>query len=399
MNDSLKLKTGFFAVGMLVPASQAMAQTQHVQEANFDLLYGLLIGFGVLFLIIVLVLNSVIKSMADNKELWKPKPSKHTGTMLALMLIMMSGHGSAQTAEPSFFSEFANYPTSLWMLILMNLFLIAVIGIQLRVFRKLIDSLRVQNAPEKEEPEETVIVETENLWLKNIMKKLTRTVPVEREEEVMTDHSYDGIRELDNVLPPWWVALFYLTIIFAVVYLAHYHLFKTGDLQIAEYHQSIQKADLEIEAYMATMKAMVDEKTVTRVSEAGLLADGEKIYLGNCVACHGIQGEGGVGPNFTDEYWIHGGSINDIFSVIKYGVPSKGMISWRAQLSPTEIQNVSSYLLTFQGTDPPNQKEPQGEKYVPAESDVDDSVEKQTADSVATSTSGDSLDQSLSTGK
>lgn len=362
----LKLVASISAV--FLPVAHAVAQTEQTTAPNHDMIYWMLIVFGLLFLFIILLLNSVIRNMAGNEVLWKPKNPKSTGTITTILLMVWAAPTKAAGTEESFFAGLNQYPASLWLLVMVNICLVLVIMFQLRVFRKLIDALRIQNAPEEvEEVVEPVVVPKENDWMKNIMKKLTRTVPVEKEAAILTDHDYDGIRELDNVLPPWWVAMFYLTIVFAGVYLAHYHIFKTGDLQLAEYHNSIEEAEAEIAAYMATVKAQVDEKTVTLISDAALLSEGEKVYQTNCVACHGVSGEGGVGPNFADEYWIHGGSINDVFSVIKYGVPSKGMISWRAQLSPTEIQNVSSYLLSFQGTNPPNQKEAQGEKYVPEE--------------------------------
>ena len=373
MSNSCKPILLTVAAGMF-SGVEVMAQSETAPAANQDFLYGLLIAFGALFLIIILVLNSVIKSMAGNAELWKPKNTKITRAGLILLLIVTSAQSQAAEAKSSPFAFIDSYPDSFWFLVIMNLFFVLIILVQLRVFRKLIDSLRVQNQPETEVAIKPV-VETENAWWTNLRRKLVRAVPIEREEEIMTDHEYDGIRELDNVLPPWWLAMFYATIIFAFGYVAHYHVFKTGDLQIAEFNKSVQIANQEVEAYMATIKAQVDVKTVILVTDAESLGAGEKIYKANCVACHGVFGEGGVGPNFADEYWIHGGSVNDVFSIIKYGVPSKGMISWRAQLSPTEIQNVASYLFTFQGTNPDNQKEPQGEKYIPADAEDNPEVD------------------------
>jgi cytochrome c oxidase cbb3-type subunit 3 len=108
---------------------------------------------------------------------------------------------------------------------------------------------------------------------------------------------------------------------------------------------------------------LIDENSVELSLDAGDIASGKEIFITKCAACHGQQGEGGVGPNFADKYWIHGGDINSLFKTIKYGVPSKGMISWQSQLSPKEMQQVSSFIITLEGTNPPNQKEPQGELY------------------------------------
>jgi len=194
------------------------------------------------------------------------------------------------------------------------------------------------------------------------IQKLTDTVPIEEEEAILTDHDYDGIRELDNNLPPWWKYLFYVTIVFAVVYLYYYHVSATGKLQIEEYTQELAIAEKEKEAYMKLAANSIDETNVKLSDEKGI-EKGQALYQQNCAACHGAAGEGGVGPNLTDPYWIHGGGIKNVFKTIKYGVPQKGMISWKAQLSPSAMQDVASYIISIQGTNPANGKEPQGDLY------------------------------------
>jgi cytochrome c oxidase cbb3-type subunit 3 len=171
---------------------------------------------------------------------------------------------------------------------------------------------------------------------------------------------HDGIRELDNRLPPWWINMFILTIIYGLGYMIYYHWGGGGLSQTQEYEQEVAVAKKEIALALAGKANAVDESNVVALTESGQLGEGELIYKGNCVACHGQKGEGGVGPNFTDEYWIHGGGIKNMFKTIKYGVPEKGMISWQAQLKPSDMQKVASYILTMQGTNPPNPKAPQG---------------------------------------
>ena len=195
-----------------------------------------------------------------------------------------------------------------------------------------------------------------------LLKKLTDTVPVEREEEILTDHIYDGIQELDNNLPPWWKYMFYATIVFSGVYIYYYHFNDNGLLQTQEYEQEMVVAKAEVEAYMKTAANSIDETNV-KLSDAKGIEKGKSLFVQNCAACHGKDGEGGVGPNLTYEYWLHGGDIKDVFKTIKYGVPQKGMISWKAQLSPMNIQEISSFILSIKGTNPPNAKEPQGDKY------------------------------------
>ena len=189
--------------------------------------------------------------------------------------------------------------------------------------------------------------------------------PMEEEQEIEMHHEYDGIRELDNYLPPWWTYLFYLTIVFAVVYLLIYQVFDTAPRQAQEYQNEMDMAAQQAEERKLLAGVTLDETNVEATPEPNALANGEKIFTQLCVACHRADGGGSVGPNLTDEYWIHGGSIGDIFYTIKVGVPQKGMISWQAQLSATDMRDVGSYILTLAGTNPPDPKAPQGEKYTP----------------------------------
>jgi cytochrome c oxidase cbb3-type subunit 3 len=176
-------------------------------------------------------------------------------------------------------------------------------------------------------------------------------------------HSYDGdIQELDNPIPAWFNWMFYGTVVFGIVYLLNYHVFKIGNLQEAEYAIEMTNAAKDKEAYLAVAANLVDESTIKLDDNAAVLASGKAVFTQNCVACHSAKGQGGVGPNLTDEYWIHGAKITDIFKVIKYGVPEKGMISWEKQLSPKQISDVSNYIKSLKGTNPPNAKEPQGVK-------------------------------------
>jgi len=192
--------------------------------------------------------------------------------------------------------------------------------------------------------------------------KIEKSEIIEGLDSNVTDHEYDGIIELDNALPPWWLYMFYGTIIFAIIYVILFFgmgKFKQQDELKAEYAVAAEK----IEAYQKEHGTAVDENTVVLVTDADQLADGKAIYEKNCVACHAVNGGGGVGPNFTDDYWIHGNSINEVFKVVKYGVPEKGMIPWEAQLNPEQMQNVASYILNeFAGKNVEGGKEPQGEK-------------------------------------
>jgi cytochrome c oxidase cbb3-type subunit 3 len=214
--------------------------------------------------------------------------------------------------------------------------------------------------------------EEKKSFLLDIEHLLTKAVPVEKEAAIQFEHEYDGIRELDNVLPPWWVWMFYTTIIFSVVYLIHYHispikaLEKIGFVgpgvgQEELYKMEMEQAEKEKQAYLAQLANKVNEENVTALTDEYEIKQGKEIFLTNCATCHGKEAQGDAGPNLTDDYWLHGGGIKNIFKTIKYGVPEKGMIAWESQLSPKQIQQVASYILTLRGTNPPGAKEPQGE--------------------------------------
>jgi cytochrome c oxidase cbb3-type subunit III len=199
---------------------------------------------------------------------------------------------------------------------------------------------------------------------RSIIEKLNDTVEIEQEDDILLDHEYDGIRELDNNLPPWWKYGFYLTILVSVVYLVNYHVAHLSPLQAEEYRNSMTKAEQEIAEYMKTSANNVDESSVKLLTDAADLAAGKEIFINNCSACHGREGEGTVGPNLTDEYWLHSGGVSDIFKTIKYGWPDKGMKGWKEDLSPVQIAQVTSFIRSLKGTSPAKPKEKQGEIYI-----------------------------------
>ncbi|GHA56961.1 c-type cytochrome [Pontibacter akesuensis] len=192
-----------------------------------------------------------------------------------------------------------------------------------------------------------------------LMRGDTTLMTGKAKDEIHSHHDFDGIQEYDNDLPPWWKTMFYVSIVFAISYMLHYHVFNTGALQAEEYEMEMEQA-----AILAAMTPD-DPNAVTNyevLTDAVALEAGQAIYNANCAACHGQEGQGTVGPNLTDEYWLHGGDVNDIFKTVKYGVPSKGMVPWQGKLTKDQMLEVSSYILSLQGTNPANAKEPQGEK-------------------------------------
>jgi cytochrome c oxidase cbb3-type subunit 3 len=201
-------------------------------------------------------------------------------------------------------------------------------------------------------------------WIKDLYVKSLGQKPIAQESEIILDHNYDGIRELDNSLPPWWVYAFYISIVFAIVYMLKYEVFN-GDSQIDEYETELADAKIAIEEYKKTAKDLVDANTVTLLTDASDINAGKSIFETNCVACHMADGGGGIGPNLTDEHWILGGGIKNVFhTVSEGGRDGKGMIAWKQSLKPAQIAQVASYVLSLQGTTPAKPKEAEGEIWV-----------------------------------
>jgi cytochrome c oxidase cbb3-type subunit 3 len=196
----------------------------------------------------------------------------------------------------------------------------------------------------------------------SVWNKLIGLRPISEEKDMMLDHDFDGIKELDNPTPVWFNAMFYGSILFALVYLLNYHVLEWSPLQDEEYAIEMKAAEASKGVLLAKAGNLIDETTVKVDGDAGVLAAGKTVYMQNCVACHAPDGGGTVGPNLTDEYWIHGGTVNNIFKTIKYGIPEKGMISWEKTLTVKQTSDVSNFILSLQGTKPANPKEPQGTK-------------------------------------
>lgn len=219
--------------------------------------------------------------------------------------------------------------------------------------------------------------------IKKIYKDLLGSKPIEEEGEIVLDHNYDGIRELDNKLPPWWLYGFYLTIIFAGVYLLRYQVFD-GTKQAMEYENEVEDARLALEEYKKTAKDLVDVNTVELLTDPADLAAGKVIFNENCVACHKPDGGGGIGPNLTDAYWILGGGIKNVFNTISEGGrDGKGMVSWKNDLKPVQMAQVASYVLSFQGTTPAEPKEPEGELWVDPTTPIEETPQEVVVDSTA----------------
>ena len=175
-----------------------------------------------------------------------------------------------------------------------------------------------------------------------------------KKDPLLLDHDADGIQELDNNLPRWWVWLFYLCILFSGVYLTYYHVLGKGDLQIAAYQREMTAGDAVKNAAQAQFEASLSSLSPSK-NEA-LLARGGQVYMTYCSPCHRPDAGGLVGPNLCDDYWIHGNTYADNLKVIINGVPEKGMLTWKGVLTPYHNHAAASYIYTLRGTTPPNPK-------------------------------------------
>lgn len=173
------------------------------------------------------------------------------------------------------------------------------------------------------------------------------------------DHEADGIRELDNLLPRWWVWLFWLCNAFALAYMLYYHVFNMGELQAAAYTKEEQAGEQLKSAALAKFESSLGSLEPSR--EQAVLSDGNRVFTTYCAPCHRGDGGGLVGPNLCDDYWIHGSSYQETLKIIINGVPEKGMLTWRGVLKPNEIQSVASYIYTLRGSSPPNPKPPENQ--------------------------------------
>ena len=207
--------------------------------------------------------------------------------------------------------------------------------------------------------------------IKKMYNKAWSLVPMDEEGEIDLGHDYDGIRELDNRLPPWWVYMFYLTIVISIGYLYVYHFSDLGQTQQEEYEATMERAKVQKMKFLFAQSNAVNETNVVALYDEKSLQEAHEIFSMKCASCHGKQGQGlkGLGPNFADQHWKHGGGVKNIFSTIKYGVPEKGMIAWKDQMIASDIHKLASYILTFEGTNPPNPKEPEGDVWVPEDSE------------------------------
>lgn len=370
----------------------AFGQTVAPLSKPTNYLEMLMITIAALLVVVILVLSNVLTMIS--KKVVEVAKAKKAAVMIGLFILstLFSNKVIAQdavVADSTVTATNVSYygglsATTFWTLSSV-LFLELLIILLLVVF--------IKNLWKVIHPVEVVLVNGKPVtasWLVSTWNKLdkqffTKAAPIEQEADILLDHDYDGIRELDNALPPWWKYGFYITIFIAVIYILKFEVWHTGMNPTEEYNAEMIEGKAQVNAYLAASKENVDENSVVLLTDGSAITAGKEIFGKTCVACHLADGGGSVGPNLTDDYWIHGGGITDIFKTLKYGWPDKGMQAWASTYSPVQLQQIASYVMSLKGTKPANPKAPQGELYKAVAAAMDSTANNtMNKDSIAT---------------
>ncbi|WP_052306730.1 cbb3-type cytochrome c oxidase N-terminal domain-containing protein [Chitinophaga pinensis] len=312
---------------------------------------------GLLIAIVVLG-SAVISAMDIYRERVKNEKSKTVVSAILLLAGILSANSlfaqdakeAAVSVAPNIISGLSD--TSFYLLI-------SVIALQIMIIFSLLYTLRVLVGMEKKrKPKVAVPGKPVKHWFERLND--TRTLDEASEQDEDMGHDYDGIRELNNPTPPWWRWGFYCSIVFALVYVWRFQISHSAPSQLEELAIAEAAAAEAKEEYLKNAANNIDENNVSLLNSADDIATGQKLFSSNCAPCHGAQGQGIVGPNLTDDYWLHGGKLKAVFSTIKYGVPEKGMKSWKDDFSPKQLAQLASYIKSIHGSNPPNPKEAQG---------------------------------------
>ena len=329
-----------------------------------DYKYNLTVFNWLLFLTVILVVVIIVLSgsiiVFVKSDYFKQKVAEKSNTaMIAIILTVGALFSSFNASALTFIRAGEGEKDGPWLLVenmdLIGLLTINIILMFVVIYlRSLFNQMVAMTKKEAElAAEQPVVAET----FTKINAILTDAVPIEEEYKILMDHEYDGIQELDNNLPPWWVWGFVACIIFAFVYLINYHVLGVSDLQIKAYEKEMEQAQKDIDAYLSKMAMNVDETNATLMTEKSDLEAGKTIFDNNCTICHKSKGEGDVGPNLTDKNWVYGFDVKDVFYSVKKGRPN-GMPEHASKLNPIQIQQVSSYVLSLPSV---KGKEPQGD--------------------------------------
>jgi cytochrome c oxidase cbb3-type subunit 3 len=285
---------------------------------------------------------------------------------LTLLLLSIGAFAQDGAAKPSPGSDSVDPITMVYVVAAFLLIVLVLVGFVAIYLVRILNMMTEQAEKDRAAKKGVAYVPSSTMWSR-FTESLNASVPLEQEKNIELGHSYDGIKELDNHLPPWWTGLFYATIIWSVVYLFVYHISDSLPLQGEEYETEVAVAEQQARRLQALQPVQeIDEsKLVFTLDSANLISNGKKVFMdNNCGSCHRNDGGGNtIGPNLTDEYWLHGGHIKDVFATVRNGVVDKGMPAWGKSLKPQQVRDVTFFILSLQGTKPENAKQPQGELY------------------------------------
>lgn len=281
----------------------------------------------------------------------------------------MIAFGQAAEAK-SFWDDPFNDPMLPLYVVSAMVFITILLVLVVAVYMVRILNLMVRKQAEEKAAREGRVYAQETSWWGKFWDNFNGAAPLANEKDIDLGHEYDGIRELDNHLPPWWKGLLYFTIVWGVIYMIMYHVSFSLPLSGEEYQNEVAQANEAKKALQASQPAAtIDPATLVYDANAEYIAKGKEVFAANsCQSCHRDDGGGnGIGPNLTDNFWLHGGSIKDVFTTIDKGVLEKGMPAWGKVMSPTDVRSVTFYVMSLRGTNPPNAKAPQGVEYKPEE--------------------------------
>jgi cytochrome c oxidase cbb3-type subunit III len=303
--------------------------------------------------------------------------SKRFTSIMVLLLMASTGWAQDQSSGSStFWSDPFNHPLfPLYLVSVLVLVTVILVLITAAFALRILNLFIERAAKERAEKLGLAYVKEISFWEKTWLR-WNSLRPLSEEEDLDMGHDYDGIRELDNHLPPWWKLLFYGTIVWGAFYLVAFHIIGSLPLSSQEYENEVALADQKAKAFLASQPtAAIDENALVYAKDDAILSKGKLVFSGSCVPCHRNDGGGNaIGPNITDAYWLHGGDIKSIYSTIKNGVVEKGMPMWGKAMSPSDVKAVAFYVMSLQGTNPANAKAPQGALYKPVDSQVKDST-------------------------
>ena len=368
------------AAGLLPNLVTAATQNPDEKAGSYNMVLICLVSLMLILLFVIGMLASTLRQLGFVvRDKMRKDRASGTGVVKAILLLVALGMPAAQLFAAEADKAAAPAVTTISGIDAYDFYLIVgVIALEFLVIFTLAIYTRVllrviANKPELVN-EAGVVIKKSWFW-----DKFNAAASIEQEKDILLDHNYDGIQELDNSLPPWWKYGFYLTILVGCIYIYRFHISHDGQSQHEEYVSEMQKGEEDKAAYLAHSANNVDENSVVQLKDPASISEGHELFVKNCAACHLADGGGVVGPNLTDEYWLHGGGIKDIFKSIKYGWQDKGMKSWKDDLSPKQIQLLASFIRSLKGTHPAVPKAPQGDIYIEAaQNSTNDSTQKTT---------------------